>query len=164
MSANSSQPNTQRPQTGNNTAQFCSHCGTKLDVGARFCKNCGETVVLNSSYSPSTVGDTINFSGHNCVPREKSNEITHRSRRENVADRPITERRTVFEGEIHKCPNCGEVLNPFMVNCPACGHKFRGAKVATSVREFASKLETNIHDHIFRWYRVQEPQRQPNRQ
>jgi len=56
-------------------------------------------------------------------------------------DEPIRERRTVFEGEIHKCPNCGEVLQSFVINCPTCGHEFRGAKNSTSVREFAAKLE-----------------------
>lgn len=49
--------------------------------------------------------------------------------------------KTVFEGELHKCPNCGKVLNSFTVNCPACGHEFRDARNSTSVREFAAKIE-----------------------
>lgn len=51
------------------------------------------------------------------------------------------QRKTVYDGELHKCPNCGEVLESFVVNCPTCGHEFRGAKSSTSVREFAAKLE-----------------------
>ena len=31
-----------------------------------------------------------------------------------------TERKTVFDGEIHKCPNCGELKRPHNV-CTKCG-------------------------------------------
>lgn len=50
-------------------------------------------------------------------------------------------RNTVYEGELHKCPNCGEVLNAFVTVCPTCGHELRGTKAAQSIHDFASKLE-----------------------
>ena len=50
-------------------------------------------------------------------------------------------RRTIYEGEIHKCPNCGEVLNSFITNCPTCGYELRGTKASNAVHEFAMKLE-----------------------
>lgn len=53
-----------------------------------------------------------------------------------------TTRRTIeFEGKLYKCPNCGEILQSFVRNCPACGLELRGTKPASSVREFALKLE-----------------------
>lgn len=52
-----------------------------------------------------------------------------------------TVRRTVYSGEIHKCPNCGEVLKSFEINCPTCGYELRGAKASSAVKEFALKLE-----------------------
>ena len=52
-----------------------------------------------------------------------------------------TERKTVYDGEIHKCPLCGEVLKAFETVCPTCKFELRGAKTASSVREFALKLE-----------------------
>ncbi len=52
-----------------------------------------------------------------------------------------TERKTVFAGEIHKCPHCGEVLKAFETVCPTCKFELRGAKAAGSVREFSLKLE-----------------------
>lgn len=46
----------------------------------------------------------------------------------------------MFEGNIRKCPNCGEVLNSFTSNCPSCGHEIRGASNSAAVQEFAVKL------------------------
>lgn len=52
-----------------------------------------------------------------------------------------TQRKTVYDGEIHKCPNCGEILNSFASNCTSCGYELRDAKNSNAVREFALKLE-----------------------
>lgn len=51
------------------------------------------------------------------------------------------ERNYVFDGELHKCPRCGEVINSFEINCPSCGFELRGVKASNAVREFAIKLE-----------------------
>ncbi len=96
--------------------QFCPYCGTKLDDGARFCKNCGEAIAGNAQ-----------------EPRKAKHEPP-------LAGNP-TERKTVYEGYIHKCPSCGEVLESFLTVCPTCGHEIRDVKASTSVRELALKLE-----------------------
>ncbi len=57
-----------------------------------------------------------------------------------VIEPDSTERRTVYAGEIHKCPNCGEVLDSFVSNCPSCSYEIRGAKTSSAIKEFASKL------------------------
>ena len=95
---------------------FCPYCGTKLDDGARFCKNCGEAV-----------SDTAEQ-----IPKAQQTESP---------DRNPSERKTVYEGYIHKCPNCGEVLDSFAVNCPTCGYELRGARASSAVKEFSLKLE-----------------------
>lgn len=56
-------------------------------------------------------------------------------------ENPTTQRKTVYEGQIHKCPNCGEVINSFVSNCPTCGHEIRDAQGVSSVRQLAMKLE-----------------------
>ena len=61
----------------------------------------------------------------------------------------ISQRIVRFEGEIHKCPNCGEVLPSFTRNCPVCGYELREAKAASSVKEFALKLEAIESQRIF---------------
>ena len=55
-------------------------------------------------------------------------------------------RKTVFEGQIHKCPGCGWELKAFESVCPnpQCGIEIRGAKSSSTVREFAFKLEQAI--------------------
>lgn len=52
-----------------------------------------------------------------------------------------SQRKTVYDGELHKCPNCGEIINAFVTICPACNYEIRGAKASSIVKEFADKLE-----------------------
>lgn len=52
----------------------------------------------------------------------------------------VEERKIVYQGEIHKCPNCGEILSPLAVICPSCGYEIRGNKASDSVKEFAMRL------------------------
>lgn len=96
--------------------QFCPYCGTKLDEGARFCKNCGEAI------------------------HDDTRETHKTSNEQSCAGNP-SERTTVYEGYIHKCPHCGEVLKAFEMNCPACGYELRDTKASGAVREFELKLE-----------------------
>jgi hypothetical protein len=50
-------------------------------------------------------------------------------------------RKTVYDGEIHKCPYCGEYMDAFEITCKTCGHEFRGKKGASSVYQLMEKLE-----------------------
>lgn len=56
-------------------------------------------------------------------------------------DNSSIRRKTVYEGNLHKCPNCGEVLNSFVTNCPVCGYEIRDAQGVSSVKQLAMKLE-----------------------
>lgn len=47
----------------------------------------------------------------------------------------------VYEGKVHKCPNCGDLIDSFHAICPTCGYEIRNAKSSSVVREFAEKLE-----------------------
>lgn len=97
----------------NTAAQFCSHCGAKLDDGARFCKKCGKMI-----------GDRSDTSLNN----------------EEAYSYNLKECRTVYDGIIHKCPNCGEVLGSFTAHCPSCGYEIRGTETARAITEFSLKL------------------------
>lgn len=50
-------------------------------------------------------------------------------------------RQIKYDGEIHKCPNCGELLKSFATNCPSCGYELRSVKVDSPVSELARKIE-----------------------
>ena len=52
-----------------------------------------------------------------------------------------SKRQTVFEGKIHKCPNCGEVIEAFQDDCPACGYQFRDTTVTSSVKDLIENLQ-----------------------
>ena len=83
-----------------------------------FCSNCGKQLVDGAKFCSSCGAAVV------------------RSTEESTA-----KRKTVYEGELHKCPNCGELLDSFVTICPTCGYEIRGAKAANSVRELAAKLE-----------------------
>ena len=59
--------------------------------------------------------------------------------RKNSKDK--TRRESVYEGKIHKCPNCGETINAFITRCHSCGFEFRGAESSNAVKEFAEKID-----------------------
>ncbi len=100
--------------------RFCQYCGTKLDLGARFCKSCGKPI------------DQSDSSAAGYIPPQAEETFSHKQH---------TERKTVYEGQLHKCPNCGELLDAFRSHCPSCGYEIRDARSSSSVRELAQKLE-----------------------
>ncbi len=81
-----------------------------------FCINCGQELVDGAKFCA------------NCGVAVNSNNLS-------------PQRKTVYEGSIHKCPNCGEVLNSFVTNCPICGHEIRDTQGVSSVKQLAMKLE-----------------------
>ena len=64
--------------------RFCQYCGTKLDIGVRFCKSCGKPIEQSGS------------SAAGCTPPQTEETFSHKQH---------TERKTVYEGQLHKCPN-----------------------------------------------------------
>lgn len=59
-----------------------------------------------------------------------------------VSDNSSTsQRKIIYEGEIYKCPNCGDILDAYESVCETCGYERRGAKATGSVRELQLKLE-----------------------
>ena len=87
-----------------------------------FCSNCGNELVNDAKFCSSCGKSVGEFS--------KSEQ-----------------RKTMYDGTIHKCPNCGEILNGFVGNCPACGYELRGTEGSIAIKEFAAKLVNaeNMH-------------------
>ncbi len=58
-----------------------------------------------------------------------------------ASDIPSSEKRKIiFDGEIHKCPNCGDILDAHEVVCDTCGYELRGASASTVVHDFSLKI------------------------
>jgi len=55
--------------------------------------------------------------------------------------KPTTERKTSYDGEIYKCPNCGDIMDAYESVCESCGYERRGAKATSSVRELSARLQ-----------------------
>lgn len=83
-----------------------------------FCVGCGKAIADDARFCDAC-GTAIDFS----MKSEKD------------------QRQTVYDGALHKCPNCGEQLNAFVTTCPVCNYELRGTTVTSCVHEFSQKLE-----------------------
>ncbi len=82
-----------------------------------YCGNCGKEVSEGAKFC-ANCGQPVNF------------EVSSKN-----------ERKIVYEGEIHKCPSCGEVLKAFEIICPTCKFELRGAKSSSAVKDLVEKIE-----------------------
>ena len=88
-----------------------------------FCKNCGQQLEDDAKFCTT------------CGTKTTTDNSTMTS-----------ERKTVFDGEIHKCPHCGEVLKTFETVCPTCKFELRGIKGSNTIKDLAEKLENSTSD------------------
>ena len=83
-----------------------------------FCTNCGHQLADGAKFC-FECGTKVNI-------QEPSQEET---------------RKVAYDGEIHKCPNCGDILDAYESVCKACGYEQRGSRATSSVHELAVKLQ-----------------------
>ena len=74
-----------------------------------FCRNCGHEV-----------HDTDNFCLYCGTATKDKTDNSSQSEQK---------RKESFDGEIKKCPYCGEILKSFETNCPTCGLELRNVSV-----------------------------------
>lgn len=110
-------------KTDKNYSCFCTNCGTGLATNEKFCHNCGTAVATNTK-----------------VETEQPPAIPKESEPETVTQNE-TEQKQEYVGNVFKCPNCGEILNSFSVNCPLCGYEIRNSNGNLSVQKFMKMLE-----------------------
>jgi len=100
---------------------FCSNCGTKQNIGAKFCHGCGAAVgtVLQEDKKET---DTIPP-----IP-QTTLQPSH------------SERQQEYIGKILKCPNCGAQITETTAICPNCGIQITGKVAVGSVQNFKEQL------------------------
>ncbi len=89
---------------------FCKQCGSELPEDARFCEKCGTPVSAKT--------------GNQSVKMQAESG----------------ERKQTYEGEIRKCPNCGDPIDAFEFICDKCGFNFSTSRMSTSQERLAAQL------------------------
>lgn len=111
----------------------CPNCGKKLADDALFCDECGTKIVRGGSLS-------------NIPPKEVQKEeqapVEEKTLEPQQNIERHVEKKPIKEGQIHKCPRCGELIPFDAVNCPTCGYEVRDRGVALSVQDFFDMLQT----------------------
>lgn len=83
-----------------------------------FCEKCGQKINDNAKFCP------------RCGSKAGTN-----------TSHDIHKRKVIYDGEVKKCPNCGEILNSFISNCPTCGFELRNISVSNSIKELSEKIQ-----------------------
>ena len=83
-----------------------------------FCSNCGAKILRTAKFCSECGTKNI-----------KEAESTH------------VQSDVVYDGKLHKCRNCGEVLKAFETTCPLCGYELRDTYASAAIRSFAEKME-----------------------
>lgn len=107
---------------------FCRNCGQKLTEGMKYCNNCGTPIASGPAKKEVA------------VTPPPIQATTSEEPRRTPADEPITKRQMVYDGEIHKCPHCGEVLEAFMAKCPGCGFELNSKRVSSALQKFIDEI------------------------
>lgn len=90
---------------------FCPECGNKINTTDKFCGKCGKNL--------------------------KEQTVNTKPQSTNI---PTPQKQVKYEGSVHKCPFCGEVVESLKKNCPSCGKEFRDTPSSMSVKEFSQQL------------------------
>ena len=117
---------------------FCCNCGEKLDVGSKFCYYCGTPTGAAMKKMGESIIEPI------VIPAQESVAAKTTPTPVQNFEEPTTERKTVYQGEIYKCPSCGEILNAFTAICSTCGTELREAKSSKAISVFNHCMKKDL--------------------
>lgn len=123
---------------------YCANCGNEIKDGYKFCAVCGSLVKAST---PNEANQTIQQPFTQPVQQPIQQPVKPVDQQpvsqsdSQTGQQHASERKITYDGELRKCPSCGEILNSFVAICPACGYELRGTRASDSVHEFAIRLE-----------------------
>lgn len=94
----------------------------------QFCSSCGKQINDGAKF--------CNFCGATqvIVNQTPANEA------------PPVPKDSVKEGQIHKCPACGEILPFDAIACPSCGKEIRNKKSLESINDLVNKVQAEPNE------------------
>lgn len=124
---------------------FCSACGRQIDNQARFCPYCGNrtlniNIVNNQNESSVNTNQWTNSNSFADLSRNNKG-FTPDDNIKYANENVFYERQQVYEGRIHKCPNCGNEVKAFETTCNICHFEFRDTAPSMTIREFQEKIQ-----------------------
>lgn len=96
---------------------FCTNCGEKNNIGARFCQHCGTSLVNEN--------------------KSRQNVTSHKDEQQQST---YYERKQEYAGKIKKCPVCGQELSSTDAVCPSCGHEMNEVRIHPILEKFINEL------------------------
>ena len=94
-----------------------------------FCKYCGADIDNDSKFCKSC-GATLDGAGY--------------------AQSDGSIRKQTYEGELRKCPNCGDPIDAFELICDKCGYNFSTNRVSSNQEKLATQLRKIDEEQIRR--------------
>lgn len=151
------------------TQIYCHNCGEIIKKSLKFCPNCGvksnnnemetfkkngrvikpEDTIINSkiinkeeSEEHKVTKDKIKNTIDTIIKVKNNDKGTGNNIKDNNEDSSKTKMKDkkFYDGEVHKCPNCGEILDSFQIKCKSCGYELRGTSSNLSIYELNEKL------------------------
>ena len=120
---------------------YCTNCGNKLDIAAKFCSECGTSVA--DAYDND---QNINNHKEASVNVDYEEEVDRAEFMDNEEDSLNNKeehnvKTDEHERRITKCPACGEILAGFIAICPACGYEVKSDGMPESVKRFIEEID-----------------------
>ena len=117
---------------------ICKKCGYKMSEGSSFCPLCGTKVQEKTDLD---FDSNVSTKSYNLVYTNKNTNSGNKIDEKAKMDEDSLGRKEVYQGEVRKCPNCGEVLETFETKCSACGYEIRNISANQSIKELSNKIE-----------------------
>ena len=117
---------------------ICKKCGYNMSEGSSFCPLCGTKV---QEKKPLNFDSNIATKSYSLVYTNQNTNTDTIIDEEAKKDKEDLVRREVYQGEVRKCPNCGEVLDSFETKCSSCGYEIRNISANHSVKELSDKIQ-----------------------